>query len=418
MPTPPPSVLGLNKSFGYGDRLGLAGPGHIATSEKFDFASIFAQQSIRELDRTNRTPEEVMQAAQKALTEVDYSKPWGADADHLKTRDDVFLTASAGYTFFTIDPSTYVNNRADQMPESDLREEVAAQEFDGVYGGEKVDSLYLGKTVAVEGIGPLSFDPESLYQAVVKYGRAIADSESMAGHIAEAMDGKDYEIEISVDETESPTSALEHLFIALELKRRSIQIISLAPRFTGDFEKGIDFRGDLELFEATLAEHVAIARSFGPYKLSVHSGSDKLTIYPIVGRVCGDLLHVKTAGTSYLEALRVVCRKNQDLFMEIACFSAGRFSTDIASYHISTTQEDIGKLGHEQVSDIEDVYLNQDVGRQMLHVTFGSVLTMGESMSGRPFKDSILEVLHENTDLHLEVLESHFKKHLSCLCQG
>ena len=418
MPVPTPSVLGLKKSFGYGDHLGLAGPGHIAASEKFDFVSIFAQQSIRELDRTKRTPQEVMQAAQEALNNAEYSKPWGADADHLKTRDDIFLTASAGYTFFTIDPSSYVNNEADQMTESDLREEVASQASDGVYGGEQVDSLYLGKTVAVEGIGTLSFDAESLYRAAVKYGRAIADSEAMAGHIAEAMDGKDYEIEVSVDATESPTSALEHLFIALELKRRGVQIASLAPRFTGDFEKGIDFRGDLELFESTLAEHIAIAKSFGPYKLSVHSGSDKLTIYPVVGRVCGDLLHVKTAGTSYLEALRVVCRKNQDLFMEIACYSAGRFSTDIASYRISTTQEDIGKLGHEQVGDVEEIYLNQDVGRQMLHVTFGSVLTMGESMSGRPFKDAILEILHANPDLHREVLETHFTKHLSALCHG
>lgn len=67
----------------------------------------------------------------------------------------------------------------------------------------------------------------------------------------------------------------------------------------------------------TLKRHVAIARELGPYKISVHSGSDKFSINPIIGRVCGNLLHVKTAGTSYLEALRVVARVNAPLFREI-----------------------------------------------------------------------------------------------------
>ncbi|AWT59274.1 MAG: hypothetical protein DF168_00455 [Candidatus Moanabacter tarae] len=413
-----PSVLGLRKSFGYGDHIGLAGPGHIASSEKSDFAPVFAQQSVRDLNRTNRTPLEVIKAAQEALNKAKYSKPWGAEADHLKTREDVFLAASAGYTCFTIDSSLYINNAADEMTEFDLKDEISSQVLNGIYGGEQLDSLYLGKPVIVEGTGTLTFDTESLYRAAVKYGRAIAHFESMAGHVAKAMGSKDYEIEVSIDESESPTSALEHLFIALELERRAVKIVSLAPHFTGEFEKGIDFRGNMKLFESTLAKHVGIAKSFGPYKLSVYSGSDKFAIYPIIGRVCGDLLHIKTAGTSYLEALRVVCRMNQDLFLEIACYSAGRFPIDVADYHISTTEDDIRNLGHEQIGDIENIYLNQDVGRQMLHVTFGSVLTMGESMSGQPFKEAIIEILQSNPDLYQEVLETHFTKHLNALCHG
>ena len=418
MIAPKPSVLGLRKSFGYGDSLGLAGPGHIASSEKFDFAPIFAQQSVHDLDRTKRNPLDVIKAAQEALTKAKHSEPWGADADHLKTREDVFLAASAGYTYFTIDSSLYINNAAGQMTELDLKNEISSQVLNGIYGGEQLDSLYLGKTVIVEGTGTLTFDAESLYRAAAKYGRAICNFESMADHIAEAMDSRDYEIEVSIDETESPTSALEHLFIALELERRGVKIVSLAPHFTGEFEKGIDFRGNMELFESTLAKHVGIAKSFGPYKLSIHSGSEKFAVYPIIGRVCGDLLHVKTAGTSYLEALRVVCQKNQNLFLEIACYSAGRFPIDIADYHISTTEDDIRKLGHEQIGDIEDIYFNQDVGRQMLYITFGAVLTMGESMSGQPFREAIIEILQSNPDLYQDVLETRFTKYLKALCQG
>src|SRR5947207_3326640 len=109
------TVLGLKKSFGFGDRLGLATPGHLAAAAKFDFAPIFAQQSIREMTRTNRTPEEVMRAAQSALDALGYTKTWGADADHLKTPEDVRRTSAAGFCFYTIDPSEHVSNGADSM---------------------------------------------------------------------------------------------------------------------------------------------------------------------------------------------------------------------------------------------------------------------------------------------------------------
>lgn len=413
-----PSVLGLRKSFGYGDRLGLAGPGHIEAARKFNFAAIFAQQSIRELDRTDRTAEEVMEAARSAVSDAGYGEPWGADADHLKTRVDVERMAAAGYCFFTVDPSSYVNNLADGMNESHLAAEVADQVLEGVFGGHSPESLYLGRTFEIGENGAATFDKESLHRAVTKYGRAIADVENMAGYIAEESGDRPYEIEVSVDETDSPTSILEHLFFALELKRRDIEVVSLAPRFIGDFEKGIDYRGEISAFEDSLRSHAEVARHYGPYKLSMHSGSDKFSIYPSFGRICGDLMHVKTAGTSYLEALRVICRVDTALFMEIACYSAGRFATDIASYHISTTQEDIANLGHDPIDDLEDVYLGQEVGRQLLHVTFGSVLTVGKRSDGQPFKDAILEILRNHEDLYLEVLNAHFCKHLSLLGQG
>src|SRR5207249_2426652 len=129
-----PTVLGLTKSFGFGDRLGLATPGHVAAANKSNFAPIFAQQSIREMTRTERTPEEVMEAAQKAVAALEYRQPWGADADHLKLPEDVRKTAAAGYTFFTIDPSEHVSNQADRMRLPELEAGVAQLEADKVFG--------------------------------------------------------------------------------------------------------------------------------------------------------------------------------------------------------------------------------------------------------------------------------------------
>jgi hypothetical protein len=199
----------------------------------------------------------------------------------------------------------------------------------------------------------------------------------------------------------------------LELRRHKVpHVISVAPRFIGDFEKGIDYKGDLKKFEASLREHVAIAKHCGPYKISVHSGSDKFTAYPIVGRVCGDLLHVKTAGTSYLEALRVVARTTPKFFAEIVEFCRGRFDTDRASYHISTTAAHVAALPKFSGPKEEAVFLDEVAGRQLLHVTFGSVLTHAD------LKPRIMDILEQNQALHEEFLDRHFTKHLSLLTKG
>lgn len=416
-----PQPLGLKRSFGFGDRLGLATPGHLASARKFGFAPIFAQQSIREMQRTERTPEEVMGAARSALGAEGFAGAWGADADHLKTPEDVRRTAAAGFCFFTIDPSAHVVNDADRMSGTALAAAVAGMVNDGTFDGAGWEAEYLSRSFELEAsFPPLRFTTVHLRRAAVKYGRAIAHSAAMARHIADASGGRPYEIEVSVDETDSPTSPLEHLFFALELNRRGVRnVVSLAPRFVGEMEKGIDYRGDAKEFERTLRQHLAVAREYGPYKLSVHSGSDKFSIYPVLGRVCGELLHVKTAGTSYLEALRVVVRTDPALFSEIAAFSHRRFATDRATYHISTTDAEVSGLPRGgRARDLETPYLDERPGRQLMHVTFGSVLTVGRRADGRPFKDAILEMLRRHDALHREVLVKHFDHHLALLSAG
>src|SRR5205814_7463918 len=124
----------------------------------------------------------------------------------------------------------------------------------------------------------------------VKYGRAVTRAVELAKHIERTMArlGRDDEIELSVDETPQPTTLAEHFLIAKHCLDQGMKLVSLAPRFIGDFEKGVDYKGDpstssgqaVAAFEKSLADHAAIAKLLGPYKLSLHSGSDKLSIYP------------------------------------------------------------------------------------------------------------------------------------------
>jgi len=411
-----PTVLGLAPSFGFGDRLGTATPGHVEALREHGgaIAPIFAQQSIREMTRTNRTAADVMGAAIDALEAEGYSDPWGADADHLKTRQDVDVTAEAGFVFFTIDPSQYVDAKADDY-EAGFADSPLSQKFEQIRDRTLWVKQYLDKTIEVPDGPSIVFDELTVRRAAVKYGGAIEHAIELCRYIDKVMTarGSAYELELSVDETPQPTTPAEHYIIADQCRAAGVKLVSLAPRYVGDFEKGIDYKGDLVVFERSLTEHAAIARHLGPYKLSLHSGSDKLSIYGVLAEVTGGLFHVKTAGTSYLEALRVVVRHDISRFRQIVESSREHFATDRATYHISA---ELAKVPPPSaVPDprkLEQIYLDENDGRQILHVTFGSVLT------DPTLGPAVKQVLTAHPQTHRQVLAAHFGKHLAALRSG
>ncbi len=412
IPSLRPHPLGLRKSAGFGDRLGLATPGHARAARKHSMAPIFAQQSIREMERTGRTPQQVMDDATWGVFQEGWRDPWGADADHLKTFEHIDRCVAAGFTFFTIDPSDYVDNSADAADAATLRAKVDALPWDALDASpEKLKALYVGRSFDLGGFS-LTLGEEEVWRAAAKYGAAVAHTARMYHYLRERLGDRPFELEMSVDETETPTRVAEHLFVAAELKRLGVQWVSLAPRFVGRFEKGVDYIGDLAEFERTFRQHVAIARAFGPYKLSLHSGSDKFSIYPIAARVAGDFIHLKTAGTSYLVALEVIARYEPDLFREILAFARERYETDRATYHVSAHVNNVPPPDRLRDEDLPNV-IHDFHGRQVLHVTFGSVLTATNASGHYRFRDRLLAALWKHEEAYSAALEAHFDRHLS-----
>jgi hypothetical protein len=218
-------------------------------------------------------------------------------------------------------------------------------------------------------------------------------------------------MEISVDETDSPTSVAEHYYVAAELKRMGLEWVSLAPRFVGRFEKGVDYIGDLEELRAALNGHAAVARTLGPYKLSIHSGSDKFSVYPLASEAARGLVHVKTAGTSYLEALRALAAgADRGLFREILAFALERYEEDRKTYHVSADMN--RALQPEALKDEELApAMDQFDTRQALHVTFGSVLNEKDAAGELRFKNRMMTALAEHEELHFEILGKHIGRH-------
>lgn len=410
-----PVPYGLKPTFGCGDRLGLATPGHIHAARACGVNVVLAQQSIREMARTGRTPRQVMDDAMWGVFQTGYTVGFGADADHLKTFQDIEVTAAAGFTMFTIDPSEYVDRTADAATEAELDaklETINAKALPVLV--PELMSLYAFKGFAIPAAGRITPKPLEVKRAIVKYGRAIAHTERMARQIAKVVGQRPYDLEMSVDETDQPTTAVEHLFVGQELRRRGIKVHSLALRFIGEFQKGIDYIGDLKLFEEDFARQVAIAKFCGPYKMSIHSGSDKFSIFPIIGRLTGPLVHEKTAGTSYLEALRVVARTQPGLFREICLFALERYPKDRATYHVAEKPDQLPDLRSLADGDLEKL-LENNHGRQLLHVTFGSVLNEKKADGTLRFKDRLDQTLCENEELYARILESHFSRHMRAL---
>ena len=417
-----PTILGLSPSFGFGDRIGLATPGHVAAIRQFGgpIKPIFAQQSIREMTRANRSPQQVMADAMTGIRLGDYQGEHSADADHLKTTEDVDTTAAAGFVFFTIDPSPHVDTAADNYPPAELQRRY--RELPDV----PWIAPYIGKVVKLATGTTIELTEAACMRAAVKYGAAVNHAVAMSRHIEQVMRklGRAFEIELSVDETPQPTTLAEHYIVAHRCLSEGMKLVSLAPRFIGDFEKGVDYKGNLPAFERSLADHAAIAALLGPYKLSLHSGSDKLSIYGLLARYTKGLFHVKTAGTSYLEALRVVARHDAPLFRRIIDFARSHYEADRATYHVSATLA--SAPAPADVSDtrtIEDLYLERWAnvprgtgftapGRQILHCTFGSVLT------DRSLNIAVRDALATYRSTYDELLSEHFGRHLEALRSG
>jgi len=265
---------------------------------------------------------------------------------------------------------------------------------------EGLHKLYIENPIELSGF-TLKFEEETLLRAAAKYGRAIAHIKTVSDYLVEHT--VKFDLEASVDETDTPTTIHEHYYIANELRRLNVPFVSLAPRFIGSFEKGVDYVGDLDEFESELKYHAAVMHHLGGYKLSVHTGSDKFSLYPSIAEQARNLVHVKTAGTSYLECLRVIAAVEPTFFRELLDFARSRYTTDRATYHVSGELEKVppaSALHDEQLLDL----FEQFDARQVLHVTFGSVLD--------DYGTRLMKVITANLDLYNQFLQKHFQNHL------
>jgi tagaturonate epimerase len=214
--------------------------------------------------------------------------------------------------------------------------------------------------------------------------------------------GIDCEVEFAVDETDHPTKPAEHIVVVSELQRLGMEFVSFAPRFVGRFEKGVEYIGDIEELKRDFEIHAQIARALGPYKLSLHSGSDKYSTYPLIAEATQGVVHLKTAGTSWAEALRVIANNDPDLMREVLRLALDSFEANRKSYHLSC---DPTKIPTDPTDDEVARLMDVVDSRQVLHVGYGAIL--------EEFGPRLYQVWNANEEEHYQIIADHFVKHLA-----
>ncbi|HBI42692.1 MAG TPA: hypothetical protein DDY78_07520 [Planctomycetales bacterium] len=251
-------------------------------------------KSHREHTTIGSEPGSVRAAADAAVKELGWKKPYYVDADHIRLETvDGFLASS---DFYTIDVADSIGKPA-----------VA----DAVKAFADQHSDLVGR-LTIPGIdAPFQTTRADVERIAGKYLLAVQEAGRIYRHIASAKGEGRFITEVSMDETDSPQTPPELLVILAAISDEGIPIQTIAPKFTGRFNKGVDYVGDVNQFEKEFAEDLAViafaVRKFGlpqNLKLSVHSGSDKFSLYAPIRRALartGAGLHVKTAGTNWLE---------------------------------------------------------------------------------------------------------------------
>jgi len=418
LPFTRPVACGKERSsFGTGDRLGIAGPAHVRCIRGMDIFPVLAQQSMRELSQTERSYRDVIDSATWAVFQEGYTQGFGADGDHLKTLEEIQTAVETGVRMVTLDLSDVLKKEAFELEQEDLE-----SLFEDEYEEDERETLlnaYENQEFFVEVEGSklrIKFLYRDVLRNVLCYYKGIELAEQVYMYLQHGVDER-IDFEISIDEVGFPTEPKSHFFIASELEKRQISIDSLAPCFVGEFQKAIDYIGDTKEFRKHLQFHFGIAEKFGGYKLSIHSGSDKFSVYPVIGEVTGGKYHVKTAGTSWVEAVKMIASAYPDLYREVHSYALETFSEAAELYHVTTDISNIPALESVDDDGLPGLFDNNDA-RQLIHITYGFILRARNRDGSYRFRDRLYSAWEESEDIHYSLIQEHIGKHLDLLQEG
>ncbi|WP_282801770.1 tagaturonate epimerase family protein [Secundilactobacillus kimchicus] len=404
----PASRRNYKYTFGLGDRLGNASNAHLRLFKGRGIMPVLAQQSIRELMLMHRTNTDVFQSASWAVFEEGFTYGWGADGDHVKTPYEVDYAVKIGCSMITLDCTEEIHNDVVNLDESELDKRFNSLDPDQI---KYFNDAYLDKDFEVADGVTVHFTKKDLEESVLTFYDAILFAE---GIYTKFVVPYNLDFEISMDETPYQTTPENHFFFASELNKQGVTPVTMAPRFYGEFQKAIDYIGDTERFEREYVVHESIAEHFG-YKLSIHSGSDKLSVYEIIGRLSKKHgWHVKTAGTNWLEALRVIAHKDPDFMLELYKFAYDNLD-DVKAFYVFNAQTNgtAPKPADMNKNNVMDL-LDNDDARQVLHTMYGSIMNLKHNFH-YVYRDKFWNTLLKNQDLYDAYLNIHIAEHLDLL---
>ena len=416
-------MLTLEKfSLGVGDRFAHQAAAQLRACQLIarDGAEVVPvwNKSNREHTFVGSEPSSVLAAAQAAVAQLGWTKGWHVDADHIRLETvDRFIPYS---DFFTLDVADSIG-----QPATPADVQAFVDRHPELIGAISIPQIAT----------PFHTTRAEVQRIAEKFLLAVQDAGKIYRHIVAAKGADKFIAEVSMDETDSPQTPPELLVILVAIADEKIPVQTIAPKFTGRFNKGVDYVGDLAQFEREFHDDLAvIAHAIARYglpanlKLSVHSGSDKFSLYPIIRRTLpkfGAGLHIKTAGTTWLEELIGLAEAGGEalaLAKEIYAGAIGHVDEFCAPYASVididkaklptaeevagwTSEQFTGALRHDQSHPLFNASF-----RQLLHVSFKLAAKKGQRY---------LDLLDANAEIvGKNVTENLYERHLKPLFVG
>lgn len=397
-------------SFGIGDRFGCQGKAQLEAIKKANSYGIEIipvwNKSFREHSIIHTCPADTRKEADQAVKDINWSQPYYVDADHINLSNvNDFIESS---DFFTLDMADYLDKTSEK------------QKIDAFLDRNR---KYLGELL-IPGIeSPFRITLEELEKIARKFLFAIQEAKKIYDYVSEKKGKENFIPEISIDEVDLPQTPVELFFILSAISMFRIPVQTIAPKFTGRFNKGVDYSGNIDQFAKEFEEDLLVIdfaiKEFGlpaNLKLSVHSGSDKFSIYPVMGKLIRKYdkgIHIKTAGTTWLEELiglalaggealamvKLIYSKGFERFEELCAPYSTVIDIDRAKLPVSS---EVNKWSSEKLADsirhIPDHPEYNPHVRQLLHISYKIAAEFGNRYLDmlNKYSEIISEEVREN----------------------
>lgn len=397
-------------SFGMGDRFAQQGEAQLkavlkAKNEGVNITPVW-NKSYREHKTVKTSPSDLRAEADAAVKALNWTDPYRVDADHI-TRDtvDSFIGSS---DFFTLDVAGYIGKPA---PENVIEQFIERRRN------------YLGN-ISIPGISEqVNVTEQTLRSIAGKFLLAAIEAGKLYTHIAEIKGEDNFIAEVSMDEVDDPQTPIELFFILSALDDYEVKAQTIAPKFSGRFNKGVDYVGDIQQFAKEFEEDILVIKyaikEFGlpdNLKLSVHSGSDKFSIYQPINQLIrkhDSGIHLKTAGTTWLEeiiGLSEAGNEAAELVKDIYRSALGRFDElcgpyaaviDVAPARLPSVEEVDSWSAEKLANTIRHNQHHPDFNpdfRQLLHVAYKVAGENGDRYYAalKKYKDIVAAHVTEN----------------------
>lgn len=408
-------------SIGIGDRFSHQGVAQLraimrANQSGLEISPVW-NKSNREHTYVHSQPSDVRQEADAAVAKLGYKGKYFVDADHINLKTVAPFVESAD--FFTLDVASFIGK---ESPNEDVRNFVDSC------------SKYIGD-LFIPGIDHAFIITTGLLEKIAGKFLAATNHAAEIYNFLYANKGEDnFVTEVSMDEVENPQTPVDLFFILKMLADKGVPAQTIAPKFTGRFNKGVDYTGDIAQFAKEFEEDVLVidyaVKEFGlpeELKLSVHSGSDKFSIYPVMAQIIRKYdkgIHLKTAGTTWLEevvGLAMAGGKAFDAAKFIYTEALGRKDElcapyadviDVDSEKLPSAAEVATWSGEKFANTLRHIPGNSDYNpnfRQLIHVGYKVAAEMGSTYTGllKKHADIVGSCVEENIfDRHLKRLFS------------